>query len=97
MKRLIIAICFLSVFDAVCTAAGVTSGEVIEAIGLLASAVMTYPWLVCGLVCAGVCGLMWWIYSVRRSAGKWLPFALSAVLIERIVIAAVHIVGITNI
>lgn len=96
MKKIVISIMLLSVFDAVCTAIGVSSGNVIETNQLFSSSVMGSPWVSCGLVCAGVCALLWLVYKLG-SKYRWVHYALIAVLIERIAIAAVHIVGIAHI
>lgn len=86
----------LSVFDAVCTAAGVSSGNVVEKNQLFSSAVMAAPWVSCSLVCAVVCALLWLIYKLG-SKYKWVKYALVVVLFERITIVVMHIVGIVNI
>jgi len=95
MRKLIIGIIILSIFDAVATAAGVASGEVVEANAVLAGAVMSSPWLACGIVCAGVCGLMLLVLRLYQTHNKprWVPYALSLVLVERVAIAAMHVVG----
>jgi len=96
MKKLIIGIIVLSIFDAIATAAGVSSGEVIDANTLLAGAVMSSPWIACGFVCLGVCSLMVLVLRLynKHNKPKWVPYALSLVFAERVIIAAVHFAGI---
>lgn len=96
MKKMVIAIIILSAFDAVCTAIGVSDGEVIEANPLFVPSVMSSPWVSCALICLAVCACMWLIYHFGKKI-KWVNYGVIAILLERIAIATVHIVGIAYI
>ncbi|SMC39582.1 DUF5658 family protein [Papillibacter cinnamivorans] len=96
MKKLLFIIFILTVFDAVCTAAGMLCGAVQEANPVMVQFMAWHPGAASALVCAAVGGILLGLYRVR-SRIKWLFSAMTAVLIAKIGIAVIHVMWISQV
>jgi hypothetical protein len=78
----------LTIFDAVCTMIGVQNGYITEGNGLMAKLfAISVPWT-CAIMILWTGALLVWITAQKF---KWIPYALSFVLVLKLIVAAMHI------
>lgn len=95
-KKLFWAIFIATIIDAVSTAAGIQMGFIEEANPIMYKAMAFHPALSALLIIVLVGAVLYGIYKVRSKI-RWLPIAMSFVLIVKIFIAGLHVYWISQV
>lgn len=90
MKSIFIGIYLLTVFDAAATAIGIKQGYLNEANPLLRELVSTMPAVSCTCLCLLVGLFLLFLYRLRNRI-RWLGYALSAILLVKMVVFGMHL------
>lgn len=90
MRKLVLIIIVLSIFDAAATAAGISLNYIREANPVIGSLVMCDPFAASTLACLLAVALLILIYSFRKRI-RWIKYGLTLILAVKAMILCLHL------